>query len=101
LIVATAELDEVQVTAVAKLPVPVTDAEQVIVPPTPTVLGQLALTEVMVGDGAVTFTVAVPDLVASCIDVAVTITLPAVLGAVKSPEELTVPALAPQVTAEL
>jgi hypothetical protein len=69
--------------------------------PSGTVAGlQETETEVM-ADGAVTFTVAVPDLVASCIDVAVTITLPAVLGAVKSPEELTVPALAPQVTVEL
>jgi small basic protein len=57
-------------------------------------------TEVMVG-GAVTFTVAVPDLVVSCVDVAVTVTLPAVLGAVRSADELMVPALALQVTVEL
>jgi hypothetical protein len=40
-------------------------------------------------------------LVVSCVDVAVTVTLPAVEGAVKSPEELIVPALALHVTAEL
>jgi hypothetical protein len=57
-------------------------------------------TEVTVG-GSVTPTVALPDLVVSCVDVAVTVTLPAALGAVKRPEELIVPALAPQVTAEL
>jgi hypothetical protein len=57
-------------------------------------------TEVTVG-GAVTFTVAVPDLVVSCVDVAVTVTLPAALGAVRSPDELMVPALALQVTVEL
>jgi small basic protein len=56
--------------------------------------------EVIVG-GAVTLTVAVPDLVVSCVDVAVTVTLPAVLGAVRSPDELMVPALALQVTVEL
>lgn len=48
-----------------------------------------------------TVTFAVPDLVVSCIDVAVTVTLPAVLGAVRSPDELIVPALALQVTVEL
>jgi hypothetical protein len=57
-------------------------------------------TEVMV-DGAVTFTVAVPDLLVSCVDVAVTVMLPAVPGAVRSPDELIVPALAVQVTVEL
>jgi hypothetical protein len=54
----------------------------------------------MVG-GSVTVMVAVPDLVASCVEVAVTVTVPAVPGAVKSPEELIVPALALQVTAAL
>ena len=56
--------------------------------------------EVIVG-GAVTLTVAVPDLVVSCVDVAVTVTLPAALGAVRSPEELMLPVLALQVTVEL
>jgi hypothetical protein len=54
----------------------------------------------MVG-GGVTVTVVLPAFVVSCVEVAVTVTLPAVLGAVKRPEELTVPALAPQVTVEL
>jgi len=57
-------------------------------------------TEVMV-DAAVTVTVAVPDLVLSCVEVAVMATEPAVPGAVNSPKELIVPALAPQLTAEL
>jgi hypothetical protein len=57
-------------------------------------------TEVMVG-GSVTVMVAVPDLVAACVEVAVTVTVPAVLGAVKSPKELIVPTLALQVTAAL
>ena len=57
-------------------------------------------TEAIVG-GSVTVMVAVPDLVAACVEVAVTVTVPAVLGAVKSPEELIVPALTLQVTAEL
>jgi hypothetical protein len=49
LIVATEVLEDVQVTVDEKLPVPFTDAEHVIVPPTAAVAGQLALTEVMVG----------------------------------------------------
>ena len=51
--------------------------------------------------GPVTLTLAVPDLVVSCGDVAVTVTLPATLGAVSSPDALIVPALALQLTAEL
>ena len=57
-------------------------------------------TEVIVG-GSVTVMVAVPDLLASCVEVAVTVTVPAVLGAVRRPDELIVPALALQVTTEL
>jgi small basic protein len=53
------------------------------------------------GTAAVTATVAVPDLVVSWVEVAVMVTVPAVLGAVRSPEELIVPALALQLTAEL
>jgi hypothetical protein len=49
----------------------------------------------------VTFTVVVPDLVASWVDVAVTVTFPAASGAVNRPDELIVPALALQVTVEL
>jgi hypothetical protein len=40
-------------------------------------------------------------LVISWTDVAVTVTVPAVVGAVNNPEELIVPALAAQVTVEL
>jgi hypothetical protein len=43
----------------------------------------------------------VPVLVVSSVDVAVTLTVPAVTGAVSIPEELIVPALADQVTVEL
>jgi hypothetical protein len=48
-------------------------------------------TEVIVG-GAVTVTVALPDFVLSCVDVAVTVAVPALAG-VKTPEVLTVPML--------
>jgi hypothetical protein len=58
-------------------------------------------TDVMVPDGAVTVTVAVPFLVVSWTDVAVTVAVPAVAGAVNNPEELIVPALADHVTDEL
>lgn len=51
--------------------------------------------------GKTTVTVAVPDLVGSCDEVAVTVTVPAALGAVRTPDELIVPALAVQVTEEL
>jgi hypothetical protein len=45
--------------------------------------------------------VAVPDLVASCVLVAVTVTLPAEAGAVNTPLVFTMPLLADHVTAEL
>jgi hypothetical protein len=60
-----------------------------------------ALTEVMVEDGAFTVTDTVPDLAESCVLVAVTVAVAAVAGAVKSPLELMVPALADHVTVEL
>jgi hypothetical protein len=44
---------------------------------------------------------AVPDFVASCVLVAVTVTLPAEAGAVNRPLELTVPPLVDHVTVEL
>jgi hypothetical protein len=50
---------------------------------------------------AVTVTEAFPVSFVSCVDVAVTVTVLAVAGAVNNPEELIVPALAPQVTVEL
>lgn len=43
---------------------------------------------------------AVPDFVASAVEVAVTVTVPVVLGAVNIPEELIVPAEAVHVTDE-
>jgi hypothetical protein len=55
----------------------------------------------MVGGAAVTVTVVLPALVESWTDVAVTVTVLAVPGAVNNPEELIVPALALHVTAEL
>jgi hypothetical protein len=58
-------------------------------------------TEVMVVADVVTVTVALPFMVVSWTDVAVTVTVPAVAGAVNNPEELIVPALADQVTDEL
>jgi hypothetical protein len=62
---------------------------------------QVAETDVIVDGEACTVTAVVPDFVASSMLVAVTVTLPAEAGAVKTPLELTVPALADQVTAEL
>jgi hypothetical protein len=50
--------------------------------------------------GAVTVTVALPDFVESCAEVAVIVAVPAAEG-VKTPPELTVPPVADQVTAEL
>jgi hypothetical protein len=86
--------------------VPVTVAAQVLVCVTITVAGvQLTLTEVMVG--GVTVTVAHPDLLVSCVEVAVTVTWVAFEmedAAVKTPALLTEPpldGLTPQVTAEL
>jgi hypothetical protein len=55
----------------------------------------------MVGGVEVTVTVAVPDLVASCVLVAVAVTAPTVAGAVSNPLALIAPALALHVTAEL
>ena len=55
-----------------------------------------AMTEVMVG-AAVTVIVAEPDLVGSCVDVALHDAVPAPVG-VKTPEELIDPPVAVQVT---
>ena len=49
---------------------------------------------------AVTVTGANPDLVESCVEVAVMFAVPAAFG-VKTPDELIVPPVAAQVTAEL
>ena len=59
-------------------------------------------TELIVGAAApCTVTDAVPDFVASCVLVAVTVTLPADDGAVRSPLVLTVPLLVDHFTVEL
>jgi hypothetical protein len=62
---------------------------------------QVTITAVIVGAAACTVTGALPDLVVSCVLVAVTIKLPTAGGAVRSPLELTVPLLADQVTVDL
>ncbi|MGD0482245.1 MAG: hypothetical protein ABSA42_18905 [Terracidiphilus sp.] len=60
---------------------------------------QVTDTDVIEGD-ALAVTVADPDLVASCVEVAVMVAGPAAVG-VYTPDELMVPPVAPQVTAEL
>ena len=64
---------------------------------------QVTATEVIVGgvDWLLTVTVALPDLLASSVLVAVTVTEPAELGAVNRPLEFTVPPLADHFTAVL
>jgi hypothetical protein len=62
---------------------------------------QLIETDVIVGDVNCTTTAAVPDFVVSCVLVAVTVTVAADAGAVKSPLELIMPPLADHITAEL
>ena len=92
-----------QVTAELKFPVPLTVAVHCDVALMFTVVGlQATETDVIEDEGeACTMTAAVPDFVVSCVLVAVTVTLLAEAGAVKSPLVLTVPTLADQVTAEL
>jgi hypothetical protein len=60
-----------------------------------------ACTEVMAEGGVCTVMAAVPDLVGSCVLVAVMVTIPAEAGAVKAPLVLMAPPLADHVTAEL
>jgi hypothetical protein len=62
---------------------------------------QVTATEVIARGVDCTVTDAVPDFVASWVLVAVTVTVPAVADAVKSPLALMVPPLADHVTAEL
>lgn len=91
-----------QLTAVLKLPVPCTVALHCAVAFALTVAGvQLTTTEVMEDAAAPTVTEAVPDLVASCVLVAVTVTVLAVAGAVNKPPNVIFPPLADHVTAEL
>jgi hypothetical protein len=86
-----------------KLPVPVTVGVQVDVCVVRMEVGeQPTVTDVIVGR-TVTVTVALPDLVVSCVEVAVIVAVPAPAG-VKTPAVLTVPmlvGLTDQVTEEL
>jgi hypothetical protein len=67
-----------------------------------TVVGlQVTKTEVIVGGVNCTVMAAVPAFVGSCVLVAVTVTVPAEAGAVKSPLALMEPLLADHVTTEL
>ena len=78
------------VTDVLKLPVPVTVGVQAEVCVIRMEVGaQATETEVIVG-GSVAVTIALPDLVVSCVDVAVMVAVPAPAG-VKTPELLTAP----------
>lgn len=91
--------DACQVTAALKLPVPWTLAQHWTDCPSFREWAHDTVTEVMVGGGgAVTLTVAGPDLDVSATDVAVIVTCPEVLGAVNSPEVEMLPAEAVQVT---
>ena len=91
------------VTVEVKFPVPMTVAEHWLVCPDWTVEGEHdAVTNVIV-DAGFTATVAVPDLVASCVEVAVTVTFVAedTLGAVKRPEDDICPAFELHVIVEM
>ena len=84
--------DAIQVTAELYAPVPCTVAAQSDVCVIKMEAGEQSTeTEVIVA-GAVTVTVALPDLVASCVDVAVMVAVPVPAG-VNTPELLTVPML--------
>jgi hypothetical protein len=62
---------------------------------------QVTATVVIVGGDNCTVMAAVPAFVVSCVLVAVTVTVPAEPGAVKSPLALMLPPFADQVTTEL
>jgi len=84
--------DAVHVTAELYDPVPCTDAVQLEVCVVRMDAGEQPTETEVIVDGAVTVTVALPDLVESCVDVAVMVTVP-VLAGVKTPALLTVPLL--------
>lgn len=93
-------LEADQVTAVLKLPVPATLAEQADVCVIWIDAGvQITETDAMDEDAFIAI-VAVPDFVVSCVDVAVTIAVPDPLG-VNRPDAVMVPPVAVHVTAEL
>jgi hypothetical protein len=79
-----------QVTAELYDPVPCTVAVQVDVWVVRIDAGEQSTETEVIVDGAVTVTVALPDLVESCVDVAVIVAVP-VLEAVNTPALLTVP----------
>ena len=82
------------------MPVPLTAAEQALVCDAVIEDGEHeAVTEVMVS-AAETTTLLEPDLVVSCVEVAVMVAVPVPLG-VNTPAEVIVPPVADQVTAEL
>jgi hypothetical protein len=92
----------VHVTAELKLPVPCRVAVHCEVALGLIVVGLQATDTAVIVDGAAwTVTVAVPDFVVSSTLVAVTVTVPAVAGAVSSPVAAMLPALADHVTFEL
>jgi len=84
--------DAAQVTAELYDPVPCTVAVQSDVCVVRTEAGEQSTETEVIVNGAVTVTVALPDLVASCVDVAVMVAVP-VLEAVNTPALLTVPML--------
>jgi hypothetical protein len=90
--VVIAPSDAAQVTAELYDPVPCTVAVQVDVCVVRMDAGEQPTETEVIMDGAVTVTVASPDLVESCVDVAVMVTVP-VLEAVNTPALLTVPML--------
>ena len=80
------------VTALLKLPVPLTVAVQADVCVVRTEAGEQATETEVIVDCVVTVTVALPDFVESCVDVAVMVAVPVPAG-VKTPALLTVPML--------
>jgi len=81
-----------QVTAELYDPVPCTVAAQLDVCVVRMDAGEQATETEVIVDGTVTVTVALPDLVASCVDVAVMVAVPVPAG-VRTPALLTVPML--------
>jgi hypothetical protein len=81
-----------QVTAELYDPVPCTVAAQLDVCVVRMDAGEQATETEVIVDGAVTVTVALPDLVESCVDVAVMVAVPVPAG-VRTPALLTVPML--------
>jgi hypothetical protein len=90
-----------QVTAELNAPVPCTVAAQVDVCVIRMAAGEQSTeTDVIADCWPLTATVALPDLVESCVEVAVMVAMPAAVG-MKAPDESIVPPVAAQVTAVL